>query len=159
MTSFASPAVAAARAPIQFTRAASASASASSILGGLVLDAERLALAPGATSGTSLSRSIEPGFPLSQLLQVAARCFLVYEVHGLDPSHGLLVLAGGTEQRVEFTPAIEGRFLHTMAQMRALLRADAEPAPLGCGEVPTARLPGDLLGPLRWRLASCATMR
>jgi hypothetical protein len=129
MRSFASPAVAAARAPIQFRRAASASAFASGILGGLVLDAERLALAPGATSGTVLSRSIEHGFPLSHVLQVAAQCLLVHEVYGLDPSHGLLVLAGGSDERVEFTPAIEGRFLHTMAQMRALLRGDAERGP------------------------------
>src|ERR1700737_3222639 len=44
----------------------------------------------------------------SHMLQVAAQCLLVYEVYGVRPSHGLLVLAGGKEERVEFTPALEG---------------------------------------------------
>jgi CRISPR-associated exonuclease Cas4 len=65
----------------------------------------------------------------SHVLQLAAQCLLVQEVYGVRPSHGLLVLAGGKQERVEFTPALEGRLLHTMAQMRALLRADAEPGP------------------------------
>jgi hypothetical protein len=60
----------------------------------------------------------------SHMLQVAAQCLLVHEVYGVRPSHGLLVLAGGKEERVEFTPALEGRLLHTMMQMRALLRAE-----------------------------------
>ena len=65
----------------------------------------------------------------SHMLQVAAQCLLVHEVYGVRPSHGLLVLASGKEERVAFTPALEARLLHTMAQMRALLRADAEPGP------------------------------
>jgi len=65
----------------------------------------------------------------SHMIQVAAQCLLVHEVYGVRPSHGLLVLAGGKEERVEFTPALEGRLLRTMTQMRALLRADAEPGP------------------------------
>ncbi len=65
----------------------------------------------------------------SHVLQVAAQCLLVHEVYGVRPSHGLLVLAGGQHERVEFTPALEERLLSTMAQMRAVLRADAEPGP------------------------------
>ena len=65
----------------------------------------------------------------SHMLQLAAQCLLVHQVYGVRPSHGLLVLAGGKEERVEFTPALEGRLLRTMTQMRALLRADAEPGP------------------------------
>ena len=34
---------------------------------------------------------------------------------------GLLVLAGGSQQRVEFSPALERRLLDTMAQMRVPL--------------------------------------
>jgi CRISPR-associated exonuclease Cas4 len=69
----------------------------------------------------------------SHVLQVAAQCLLVQEVYGVRPSHGLLVLAGGKQERVEFTTALEGRLLHTMTQMRALLRADAEPGPRWVG--------------------------
>jgi CRISPR-associated exonuclease Cas4 len=65
----------------------------------------------------------------SHVLQVAAQCLLVQEVYGVRPSHGLLVLAGGKQERVEFTPALERRLLNTMAQMRSLLRVDAEPGP------------------------------
>ncbi len=65
----------------------------------------------------------------SHVLQVAAQCLLVQEVYGVRPSHGLLVLAGGKQELVEFTPALERRLLNTMAQMRSLLRVDAEPGP------------------------------
>ena len=37
------------------------------------------------------------------------------------------MLAGGKQVRVEFTPALEGRLLHAMTQMRALLRTDTDP--------------------------------
>jgi CRISPR/Cas system-associated exonuclease Cas4 (RecB family) len=63
----------------------------------------------------------------SHVLQLAAQCLLVHEVYGIRPTYGLLVLAGGQQERVEFTEALERRLLDTMAQMRALLRADAEP--------------------------------
>jgi len=63
----------------------------------------------------------------SHVLQLAAQCLLVHEVYGIRPPYGLLILAGGQQERVEFTQALERRLLDTMAQMRALLRADAEP--------------------------------
>jgi len=44
------------------------------------------------------------------------------------PTHGLVVLAGVTQQRVEFTSALKQRLLDTMAEMRAFLREDAEPS-------------------------------
>jgi len=65
----------------------------------------------------------------SHVLQVAAQCLLVHEVYGVRPSYGLLVLANGTQERVEFTPALERRLHNTIAEMRALLRTDAEPGP------------------------------
>lgn len=65
----------------------------------------------------------------SHVLQVAAQCLLVHEVYGVRPSYGLLVLANGAQERVEFTPALERRLLDTIAQMRALLRADTAPGP------------------------------
>jgi CRISPR-associated exonuclease Cas4 len=63
----------------------------------------------------------------SHILQVAAECLLVQEVYGIRPTHGLVVLAGGMQQRVEFTFAVEQRLLDTMAEMRAFLREGAEP--------------------------------
>ena len=66
----------------------------------------------------------------SHILQVAAQCLLVQEVYGVRPMYGLLVLAGGIQERVEFTAALEQRLLDTMAEMRALVRDDCEPGPL-----------------------------
>ena len=66
----------------------------------------------------------------SHILQVAAQCLLVQEVYGVRPTYGLLVLAGGIQERVEFTTALEQRLLDTMAEMRALLREDREPGPI-----------------------------
>src|SRR5215471_14288398 len=62
----------------------------------------------------------------SHILQVAAECLLVQEVCGIRPTHGLVVMAGGMQERVEFTSGGERRLLDTMAEMRAFLREDAE---------------------------------
>jgi CRISPR-associated exonuclease Cas4 len=63
----------------------------------------------------------------SHMLQVAAECMLVQEVYGVRPPYGLLVLAGGVQERIQFTPALERRLLQAMAEMRALLNAGTEP--------------------------------
>src|SRR5229473_923417 len=70
MTVFASPSLseAASPAPIQFTRFASAAAFARGIMGGVVLDSDRLIIASGASSGTWLSPPIEPGFAFTRLV-------------------------------------------------------------------------------------------
>jgi CRISPR-associated exonuclease Cas4 len=65
----------------------------------------------------------------SHILQVAAQCLLVEEVYGVRPTHGLVVLAGGMQERVDFTSALEQRLQETMPEMRAFLREDAEPGP------------------------------
>jgi CRISPR-associated exonuclease Cas4 len=65
----------------------------------------------------------------SHVLQVAAQCLLVKEVYGVRPTHGLVVVADGVQQRVDFTSALEQRLLDTMAEMRAFLREDLEPGP------------------------------
>ena len=65
----------------------------------------------------------------SHTLQVATQCLLVQDVYGVCPPYGLLVLAGGIQERVEFTATLEQRLLDTMADMRALLRDDCEPGP------------------------------
>jgi len=85
----------------------------------------------------------------SHMLQVAAQCLLVQEVYGVRPPYGLLVLAGGSQQRVEFSPALERRLLDTMAQMRALMCASTAPEPRwvaakcrGCGFHETCWGPG-----------------
>jgi CRISPR-associated exonuclease Cas4 len=66
----------------------------------------------------------------SHILQVAAQCLLVQEVYGVRPTYGLVVLAGGIQERVEFTATLEQRLLDTMSEMRALVRDDCEPGPL-----------------------------
>ena len=65
----------------------------------------------------------------SHVLQVAAQCLLVEDVYGVRPTHGLVVVAEGRNERVDFTPALELRLLDTMAEMRGYLRDDAEPGP------------------------------
>jgi CRISPR-associated exonuclease Cas4 len=65
----------------------------------------------------------------SHFLQVSAQCLLVEEVYGVRPTHGLVVVAGGMHERVDFTSVLEQRLLDTMAEMRAFLREDAEPGP------------------------------
>ncbi len=67
-------------------------------------------------------------FP-SHVLQLAAQCLLVLEVYGHRPPYGVLVLRGGLQERVPFTPALEARLHETMRQMRDLLERDTEPGP------------------------------
>ena len=71
------------------------------------------------------ARRLQP----SHVLQVAAQCLLVQEVYEIRPTYGLVILAAGERQRVEFSPALERRLLQTMAQMRALIGADTVPEP------------------------------
>jgi CRISPR-associated exonuclease Cas4 len=65
----------------------------------------------------------------SHVLQVAAQCLLVYEVYGVRPPYGLLVLAGGVREQIQFTPSLERRLLETMSQMRQLLNSGVDPGP------------------------------
>jgi CRISPR-associated protein Cas4 len=65
----------------------------------------------------------------SHVMQVAAQCLLVHEVYGVRPAYGVLVLAGGVQERIPFTPAIERRLRQTMTRMRTLLEDDVEPGP------------------------------
>ena len=71
------------------------------------------------------SRRVQP----SHVMQVAAQCMLVQEVYGVRPPYGLVVLAGGVQERVQFTPALERHLLETMAAMREMLATDLEPGP------------------------------
>ena len=71
------------------------------------------------------ARRLQP----SHVLQVAAQCLLVQEVYGVRPPFGLVVLAEGVRQRVEFSTELEERLLETMAQMRAFMHAGAAPEP------------------------------
>jgi CRISPR-associated exonuclease Cas4 len=63
----------------------------------------------------------------SHVLQVAAHCLLVQEVYGSRPSHGIVVLAGGRQEEVAFTPELERRLLATMQEMRTILASGREP--------------------------------
>jgi len=76
----------------------------------------------------------------SHVLQVAAQCLLVEDVCGVRPPYGVVVLAGGRQERVEFTGDLERLAVKTMADMRALLCTGSEPGAVwhggkcgGCG--------------------------
>jgi CRISPR-associated exonuclease Cas4 len=72
-----------------------------------------------------LSRHLQP----SHRLQVAAQCLLVQEVYGVRPPYGVVVVAGGRQERVPFDAELERQLHQTMATMRGLLESDAEPGP------------------------------
>jgi CRISPR-associated exonuclease Cas4 len=65
----------------------------------------------------------------SHILQVAAQCLLVQEVYGIRPPYGIVVLVGGLQHKVQFSPSLEARLQDTMARMRAMLGANAPPEP------------------------------
>src|SRR5438874_6476113 len=46
---------------------------------------------------------------------------LIEEIYKVRPPHGVVVLAGGPQERVAFTPALEHRLLATMQGMRELV--------------------------------------
>jgi len=71
------------------------------------------------------ARRVQP----AHVLQVAAQCLLVQEVYGVRPPYGLLVLAGGVREQVQFTPSLERQLVETMARMRGLLRSGDDPGP------------------------------
>jgi CRISPR/Cas system-associated exonuclease Cas4 (RecB family) len=60
-------------------------------------------------------------------MQLATQCILVEDVYGTRPPYGVLVLAGGAQVRVPFTPALEQRVLKVAGEMRDLLRRAVEP--------------------------------
>jgi CRISPR-associated exonuclease Cas4 len=66
----------------------------------------------------------------SHVLQVAAQCLLVQEVYGVRPPYGLVVLAGGERQRVEFSSSLEKTLLETVAEMREYLETGMVPEPV-----------------------------
>jgi CRISPR-associated exonuclease Cas4 len=72
-----------------------------------------------------LARALRP----SHVLQVGVQCVLVQELYGKRPPYGIVVLAGGDDNRVAFTPELERHVLRTASEMRGLLRSDAEPGP------------------------------
>jgi len=72
------------------------------------------------------SKHVQP----SHVMQVAAQCLLVEEVYGVRPEYGVLVLAGGVQERLPYTPEIERRLRQIMTRMRTLLDDDVEPGPL-----------------------------
>lgn len=66
----------------------------------------------------------------SHVLQVGAQCLLLHDVTGVRPPYGVVVLAGGQQERVPYTPALEGQVRGAMAAMRGYLDR---------GEAPGAR--------------------
>jgi CRISPR-associated protein Cas4 len=66
---------------------------------------------------------------LSHILQVAALCLLVQDMHGVRPPHGVVVLAGGVRERVAFSEELERGVLRAMAEMRRVPATGAPPGP------------------------------
>jgi predicted RecB family nuclease len=71
------------------------------------------------------ARRLQP----SHVLQVGALCLLVADVYGVRPPYGVVVLAGGAQERVTFSEALERGVLRTMADMRRVLVTGAPPGP------------------------------
>jgi len=65
----------------------------------------------------------------SHILQVGALCLLVEEVYGVRPPYGVVVLAGGSQERVVFTEELERGVVRTMAEMRRILENGEAPGP------------------------------
>jgi CRISPR-associated exonuclease Cas4 len=65
----------------------------------------------------------------SHILQVGALCLLVQDVYGVRPPYGVVVLAGGSQERVAFTEELERGVLRTMAEMRRMLENGEAPGP------------------------------
>lgn len=65
----------------------------------------------------------------SHILQVGALCLLVQEVYGVRPPCGVVVLAGGSQERVVFTEELERDVVRAMAEMRRMLENGEAPSP------------------------------
>jgi CRISPR-associated exonuclease Cas4 len=65
----------------------------------------------------------------SHVMQVGALCLLVQEAYGVRPPYGVVVLAGGAQERVAFSEALERGVLRTVADMRRVLATGAPPGP------------------------------
>ena len=71
------------------------------------------------------SRRLQP----SHVLQVGALCLLVQEEYEIRPPYGLVVLAGGRQERVPFNNELEQAVLTTMSEMRRTISSGQEPGP------------------------------
>ena len=69
----------------------------------------------------------------SHILQVGALCALVHDVYGVRPPYGVVVLAGGAQERITFSEELERGVLRTMAAMRRVLASGAPPGPRWAG--------------------------
>lgn len=65
----------------------------------------------------------------SHVMQVGALCLLVQEAYGVRPPYGVVVLAGGAQERIAFSEALERGVLRTMADMRRILATGESPGP------------------------------
>ena len=69
------------------------------------------------------ARKLQP----SHVLQVGALCLLVQDVYGARPPYGVVVLAGGAQERVPFSEELERSVLRAMAEMRRTLATGEAP--------------------------------
>ncbi len=57
-------------------------------------------------------------------------CSAILEnLDGIRPPYGLVVLAGGRQERVPYTPELEARVHKTVAELRAMLPTSCTPGP------------------------------
>jgi hypothetical protein len=82
---------------------------------------------------------------LSNVLQVAAQCLLVDEVYGVRPPYGLLVLAGGVREQIQFTPALTAAPRDDGADAPTAQFGSRSWAAVDCAEVPSVWLSQDML--------------
>jgi CRISPR-associated exonuclease Cas4 len=75
------------------------------------------------------SRRLQP----SHIMQVGALCLLVEDVYGVRPPYGVVVLAGGAQERVVFSEALERGVVRTMSEMRRILASGEPPGPRWVG--------------------------
>jgi hypothetical protein len=78
-----------------------------------------------------------------RVLQVGALCLLEREVYVVRPPYGVVVLAGGTQERVALSDELERGVVRTMAEMRRVLATGEPPARGGWGRsaAPAATTP------------------
>lgn len=67
----------------------------------------------------------------SHIIQVGVLCMLVQEMYGVRPPYGVVVLAEGRQEKVEFTEGLEQRVLAVMAEMRGILATGRLPNAAG----------------------------
>ncbi len=65
----------------------------------------------------------------THVIQLGVLCAILEDLDGIRPPYGLVVLAGGRQERVPYTPELEARVHKTVAELRAILSTGCTPGP------------------------------